>query len=98
MAGGNRFLLRIADLSLSKVRPLLKNLTKAELKSIRDLMINILDGTHQLTEEELRNLSPYKKFIRKLAYKGLKTCEMNKYCNLLLKVIRLVKPFLKRIF
>lgn len=90
-----RLLLHIANLSLRGLKS--KNLTKEDLRSIRDFMLGILDGTHSLKEDEKRRLSPHKAFIRKLAYEGIKKCEMNQYCNVLLKVLKIVKPLLKRL-
>lgn len=95
MGKSTRFLKYLADLTLAQMKHLTRNLTREDMIQIRELIYNILIGKVTVDKETLHKLSPYKKFLRNLAYKGLKRCEMNKYCNVLLQVLKIARPVLK---
>ena len=82
---------------MKKLKSGVKHLTREDLRAIRDFMLRLLDGTYNVREDEKKLLSPHKAFIRKMAYQGIRKCEMNRYCNSLLKVLKIVRPILKRL-
>ena len=86
----------VAHLSLKALKSGVKNLSASDLKAIRGMMMSLLDGTFPLRDQEIEMMSPHKAFIRKMAYEGIRKCELNKYCNSLLKVLRIARPILKR--
>lgn len=92
-----RFLLFLADLSLNQIKKFTKKLTRDQLKTVRELIFNLLKGQIPIGQEDLDSLTPHKKFLRQLAYRGIQRCQANKYCRVLLQVLKLAKPFLENI-
>ena len=90
-----RFLLYLADLSLRQIRHVTRNLTPEQVKAIREVVFNLLKGNIKVDQKTLAELSPHKRFLRTVAYKGIKRCQMSKYCGTLLKVLKIAKPLLE---
>lgn len=96
-SASKRFLLFLADLSLKQITKFTKRLSRDQLKAVRELIFNLLKGRVPIDREALDSLTPHKRFLRELAYRGIQRCRMNKYCKVLLKVLKLAKPFLESI-
>lgn len=85
------FLRFLADVPLRQLKSLVKTFSRSQVKAIREVVFNVLRGQVKLTPETKKALQPYKKFLRQLAYKGVKKCKLNRNCRVLLNVLKAAK-------
>ena len=81
------FLLFLLYAVPTQVKSLLHNLTREQYITLREVSVNLLRGSFQVTPEELKKLRKYKYFYRQLA-KGLKPRLLQKPLILLLQAAK----------
>lgn len=87
------FLLFLASLTHHQLKAILSKLTRSQVKSLREVSLNLLQGNIPLTEDDKKKLKPYKKFLRELSVKNVKRSKLSKYSrawHIILKLANLI--------
>jgi len=72
------YLLFLIDANHKQCKLLLQHRTRAQLLGIRECILNLITGRIKISETQLAWLKKRKVFLRKVAYKGVTTCELTK--------------------
>lgn len=91
------FLMFLADLTTNQLKALVKTLTRHQVSAIREVALNVIKGNVNLSPETRKSLSPYKKFLRELAYKGVARCKLSRRCRALLKILKASKEVIAQL-
>lgn len=91
------FFLALEKLDKVQQKLLLKNATKQQTLALRELITNLLAGNIPIVSTSFKLLSKHKQLFRKFVKKNLTKSLLQKYSNVIVQFIKLIRSFLEAI-
>ena len=91
------YLLFLIDSNLKQSKLLLQHRTRPQLLAIRECILNLITGRIKISDAELVWLKRKRAFLRKVAYKGVTTCELTKKNKIIKAALNLARESISKL-
>lgn len=91
------FLQFLTELTLRQLKAVLSTVTRKQILALREVATNAIRGNLDLSEETLKKLKSFKKFLRDFAIRGVKRCVLSKRCKAIYLLLRATKEAIEEL-